>query len=173
MPPRGMYTYSLNQVPREICHRRQNSVILFEIYGIIKVFRKMKAQHVAHAHGHIGITGKVEIDLEGKGQDRPSIRIRTLRSCRKHGLVDLRPQGAGADWPAGPFCPGRTTKRLDARREKRSTGFPGPGVQLRRQCPGSGQWGRQSAGGTWYTIGSEAYDIRSGHGASPRYTSMV
>ena len=33
LPPRGMYTYSLNQVPREICHRRQNSVILFEIYG--------------------------------------------------------------------------------------------------------------------------------------------
>ena len=31
LPPRGIYTYSRNQVDREMCHRRQNSVMLLEI----------------------------------------------------------------------------------------------------------------------------------------------
>ena len=35
-PPSGIYKYSLNQVPKDICHLLQNSFILFEIYGILK-----------------------------------------------------------------------------------------------------------------------------------------
>ena len=36
--PRGIYTYSLNHVPREICHLLQNSVALFDTYGWSKFF---------------------------------------------------------------------------------------------------------------------------------------
>ncbi len=36
LPPRGIYTYSLNHDPREICHLCQNSEILCEIYGYWK-----------------------------------------------------------------------------------------------------------------------------------------
>ncbi len=31
LPPSGIYTYSLNHVPSDICHLRQNSVMLFDI----------------------------------------------------------------------------------------------------------------------------------------------
>ena len=33
LPPSGIYKYSLNQVDKDICHLRHNSVIDFEIYG--------------------------------------------------------------------------------------------------------------------------------------------
>ena len=33
LPPSGMYTYSRNQPPSVMCQRRQNSVMLFEMYG--------------------------------------------------------------------------------------------------------------------------------------------
>ena len=33
LPPRGMYMYSLNHVPSVICQRRQNSVMVRDIYG--------------------------------------------------------------------------------------------------------------------------------------------
>ena len=32
-PPSGMYTYSLNQLEREICHFRQKSWIEVAVYG--------------------------------------------------------------------------------------------------------------------------------------------
>ena len=53
----------------------------------------MEAQHVAHAHGHIGITGKVEIDLEGKGQDpHPYHKDAALLG---QNAIDFSPEGSG------------------------------------------------------------------------------
>ena len=37
--------------------------------GVVEVFRKVKAQHLPHADGHVGIAGEVEVDLEAEGRD--------------------------------------------------------------------------------------------------------
>ena len=37
--------------------------------GIVEVFREVKAQHLPHADGHVGVAGKVEVDLEAEGRD--------------------------------------------------------------------------------------------------------
>ena len=37
--------------------------------GVVEVLREIKAQHLAHADGHHGIAGKVEIQLQGIGDD--------------------------------------------------------------------------------------------------------
>ena len=39
LPPSGIYTYSRNQVPSEMCQRRQNSVTERAIYGYRKFSR--------------------------------------------------------------------------------------------------------------------------------------
>lgn len=59
---------------------------------IVEVFRKAKSQHMAHAHSHIGIAGKIEVDLESKGQNsQPDHEDAAV--FWKHGM-DLRPQSA-------------------------------------------------------------------------------
>ena len=58
--------------------------------GIIEVDQKLKAQHIAEAAGHIGITAEIEIDLEGKGDD-PDPRAQDPVAFR--GLAQAVPQG--------------------------------------------------------------------------------
>ena len=36
---------------------------------VIKVFNKFKSEHFSKPNGHIGITGKIKVKLQGKGQD--------------------------------------------------------------------------------------------------------
>ena len=60
---------------------------------VVKIFRKGKAEHVPHADGHVRIAGKIEINLEGKGQNP--------HPCHSHAplvwqnAADFRPEGAG------------------------------------------------------------------------------
>ena len=68
LPPRGIYRYSRNQVDREMCHRRQNSVMRPGDIGVVEVAQELEAQHPSQAHRHIRIAGEVKVDLEGKGQ---------------------------------------------------------------------------------------------------------
>ena len=37
--------------------------------GVVEVFREVKAQHLPHADGHVGIAGEVEVDLKAEGRD--------------------------------------------------------------------------------------------------------
>jgi len=41
---------------------------------IVKVFGEMEAEHLPHADGHVGVTGEVEVDLEGEGADTEPCR---------------------------------------------------------------------------------------------------
>ena len=49
---------------------------------IVEVFHKSEPQHPAKADGHVGVTGKVEIDLETVGDD--------TQPCRQHRGSSLR-----------------------------------------------------------------------------------
>lgn len=42
LPPRGIYTYSLNHEPKVLCHLRQNSVIERDVYGLLKFAGNVK-----------------------------------------------------------------------------------------------------------------------------------
>ena len=35
--------------------------------GVVEIFREMEAEHPPQADGHVGIPGKIEIDVQGKG----------------------------------------------------------------------------------------------------------
>ena len=51
---------------------------------IVEVFQKSEPQHPSKADGHVGIAGKVEIDLEAVGDDaqpRRQHRGSSLRGC--------------------------------------------------------------------------------------------
>ena len=48
--------------PPELCHGGGG-------IGIVEVFREVKAQHLPHANGHVGIAGEVEVDLKTEGRD--------------------------------------------------------------------------------------------------------
>ena len=60
--------------------------------GIVEVGQEFKAQHPAKAGGHIGVTGEVEVDLEGKG-DHAQPRTQNSELSGAHSLIGL-PQHA-------------------------------------------------------------------------------
>ena len=59
---------------------------------VIEVFQELKAQHFSQPNGHIGIAGKVKVNLEGKGDGAQPGRPggKTCPRQRRHGI----PQGA-------------------------------------------------------------------------------
>ena len=57
--------------------------------GVVEVFREVKAQHLPHADGHVGIAGEVEIDLE---RVRDGADPRRDRCGVRHG-GDVLPDG--------------------------------------------------------------------------------
>ena len=52
-----------------MCHRRQNSVMLAEIYGKIKVGGTVKAHQGSEAVAHLAVPGKVKVQLQRVGND--------------------------------------------------------------------------------------------------------
>ena len=127
----------------------------------------MEAQHVAHAHGHIGITGKVEIDLEGKGQDpHPYHKDAAVR--RKDGR-DLRPQGAGLIGQQDLFS---QAHHETADPQGKTLKAFGPGVQLRGNVLVADNGAGNELGEHGH-IGSEAYDIVLDRSLAPVYVDGV
>ena len=60
---------------------------------IVEVFREPEAQHMAHADCHIGIAGKIKINLEGKGQNsQPYHKDAALLG---QNAIDFSPEGSG------------------------------------------------------------------------------
>lgn len=121
--------------------------------GVVEVLGELEAQHPAQADGHLGITGKVEIDLEGKGQDpHPYHKDAAVR--RKDGR-DLRPQGAGLIGQQDLFS---QAHHETADPQGKTLKAFGPGVQLRGNVLVADNGSGNELGEHGH-IGSEAYDI--------------
>ena len=56
--------------------------------GVIKILKKLEAEHLSQPHGHVRVTGKVEIDLQGVAdRPKPGIRRGQLAGRQRENLV--------------------------------------------------------------------------------------
>lgn len=58
--------------------------------GIVEVFKKVEAEHPAKADGHVGIGGKIKVDLEGIGYSAEPREKNGRSGGGKGGVGDLR-----------------------------------------------------------------------------------
>ena len=67
--------------------------------GVVEVPRKLKAQHPAQAHGHVGVAGEIEVDLQGEGDHaQPGARRGELRGGQSLVGVPELPQIVGQQY---------------------------------------------------------------------------
>ena len=130
--------------------------------GIVKVLREVEAQHLTHADGHIGIAGKIKVDLEAVGRDaQPAAEGR--QGPGGLGRQLRVPQGADAVGQQHLFC--------KAHGEPLGPGSKfihrvGPVVQLRRHIPVPDDGPRHQLGEHGH-VSAEGHHIPLGGGVLP------
>ena len=99
--------------------------------GTSKVFREMEAQHPAHADSHIGVAGKIKVNLKAIGRDTQP----AAESCQHPGGLRRQlcvPQGTDAVGQQDLF---RKAYRKAARTGGKVRRGVHPLLQLRRHLP--------------------------------------